>query len=363
MIAAGGTGGHIYPGIAVAQEIMRRDANSKVQFVGTARGLETRLVPQAGFELSLIESAGLKNVRLGARLKGLAILPKSFVSARKLMSAFQPDVVVGAGGYVSGPVVLTAALTNRPTLVMESNALPGLTNRMLARFVDRAAVSFEQALPYFRGKAKVTGNPVRREFFEIPAKQREPGKFSLLVFGGSQGARAINEAMMAALPRLRELPATLRIKHQTGTADFEKVKAAYLDAGWNEQADVRSYIDNMVADFAEADLVLCRAGATTTAELIAAGKAAIMVPFPQAADDHQRKNAEALEAAGAARMILQHELSGERLASEIGKLVQAPQEIDRMEEASRKLAHGDAAVAAVDMIEELSHKKAQKHKK
>lgn len=363
MIAAGGTGGHIYPGIAVAQEIMRRDANSKVQFVGTARGLETRLVPQAGFELSLIESAGLKNVRLGARLKGLAILPKSFVSARKLMSAFQPDVVVGAGGYVSGPVVLTAALTNRPTLVMESNALPGLTNRMLARFVDRAAVSFEQALPYFRGKAKVTGNPVRREFFEIPAKQREPGKFSLLVFGGSQGARAINEAMMAALPRLRELPATLRIKHQTGTADFEKVKAAYLDAGWNEQADVRSYIDNMVADFAEADLVLCRAGATTTAELIAAGKAAIMVPFPQAADDHQRKNAEALEAAGAARMILQHELSGERLAQEIGKLVQAPQEIDRMEEASRKLAHGDAAVAAVDMIEELSHKKAQKHKK
>ena len=363
MIAAGGTGGHIYPGIAVAQEIMRRDANSKVQFVGTARGLETRLVPQAGFELSLIESAGLKNVRLGARLKGLAILPKSFVSARKLMSAFQPDVVVGAGGYVSGPVVLTAALTNRPTLVMESNALPGLTNRMLARFVDRAAVSFEQALPYFRGKAKVTGNPVRREFFEIPAKQREPGKFSLLVFGGSQGARAINEAMMAALPRLRELPATLRIKHQTGTADFEKVKAAYLDAGWNEQADVRSYIDNMVADFAEADLVLCRAGATTTAELIAAGKAAIMVPFPQAADDHQRKNAEALEAAGAARMILQHELSGDRLAQEIEKLVQAPEELNRMEEASRKLAHGDAAAAAVDMIEELSHKKEQKHKK
>jgi UDP-N-acetylglucosamine--N-acetylmuramyl-(pentapeptide) pyrophosphoryl-undecaprenol N-acetylglucosamine transferase len=356
LIAAGGTGGHIYPGIAVAQEIMRRDASSKVHFVGTARGLETRLVPQAGFELSLIESAGLKNVKLGARVKGLAILPKSFISARKLMREFQPDVVVGAGGYVSGPVVLTAALTNRPTLVMESNALPGWTNRMLARFVDRAAVSFEQALPYFRGKAKVTGNPVRREFFEITPKRREAGKFSLLVFGGSQGARAINEAMVAALPRLRNLPALLRIKHQTGAADFEKVKTAYVDAGWNEHAEVRSYIDNMVADFAEADLVLCRAGATTTAELIAAGKASIMVPFPQAADDHQRKNAEALQAAGAARMILQHELSSDRLAAEIEKLVQAPEELDRMEEASRKLAHGDAAAAAVDMIEELSHK-------
>jgi UDP-N-acetylglucosamine--N-acetylmuramyl-(pentapeptide) pyrophosphoryl-undecaprenol N-acetylglucosamine transferase len=356
LIAAGGTGGHIYPGIAVAQEIMRRDANSKVQFVGTARGLETRLVPQAGFELSLIESAGLKNVRLGARLKGIAVLPKSFFATRKLLRQFQPDVVVGAGGYVSGPVVLTAALGNRPTLVMESNALPGWTNRMLARFVDRAAVSFEQALPYFRGKAKVTGNPVRREFFEIPRKQSEPGKFSLLVFGGSQGARAINEAMVAALPRLKAIPIDLRIKHQTGPADFEKVQAAYVAAGWRERADVRSYIDNMMADFAAADLVLCRAGATTTAELIAAGKASIMVPFPFAADDHQRKNAEALEAAGAARMILQQELSGDRLAAEIEKLVQSPQELDRMEEASRKLAHGDAAAAAVDMIEELSQK-------
>ena len=360
LIAAGGTGGHIYPGIAVAQEIMRRDANSKVQFVGTARGLETRLVPQAGFELMLIESAGLKNVSLGARMKGLVILPKSFASTRKLLRQFQPDVVVGAGGYVSGPVVLTAALTNRPTLVMESNALPGWTNRMLARFVDRAAVSFEQALPYFRGKAKVTGNPVRREFFEIPAKRRDPGKFSLLVFGGSQGARAINEAMVAALPKLKEIPGALRIKHQTGAADFEKVKAAYVAAGWGEGADVRSYIDNMMADFAEADLVLCRAGATTTAELIAAGKASIMVPFPHAADDHQRKNAEALQSAGASRMILQHELSGERLATEIGRLAQSPEDIDRMEEASRKLAHGDAAAAAVDMIEELGHKKAQK---
>lgn len=353
LIAAGGTGGHIYPGIAVAQEIRRRDPDATVHFVGTARGLETRLVPQAGFELSLIDSAGLKNVSLVARMKGLAILPKSFVSARRVIREFGPDVVVGAGGYVSGPVVLMASLLRRPTLVMESNALPGWTNRVLARFVDRAAVSFEQALPYFRGKAVVTGNPVRREFFEISPKRREPGVLSLLVFGGSQGAHAINEAMLAALPRLKELPLTLRIKHQTGAADFEKVNAAYAAAGWSEQAEVRSYIDNMVSDFAQADLVICRAGATTTAELIAAGKASIMIPFPYAADDHQRKNAEALQAAGAARMIVQQELSGDRLLKEIRDLSENPSLIDRMEEASRGLAHGDAAAAAVDILEGL----------
>ena len=354
LIAAGGTGGHIYPGIAVAQEIMRRDSESEVRFVGTSRGLETRLVPQAGFELSLIDSAGLKNVTAVARMKGIVILPKSFVSAGRVIRAFRPDVVVGAGGYVSGPVVLMAALLGRPTLVMESNALPGWTNRVLARFVNRAAVSFEQALPFFRGKGVVTGNPVRREFFEIPRKQREPGRLSLLIFGGSQGAHAINEAMIVALPGLQQLRGGLRVKHQTGAADFEKVNAAYAAAGWSEQAEVRSYIDNMMNDFAQADLVICRAGATTTAELIAAGKASIMIPFPYAADDHQRKNAEALQAAGAARMIVQQQLSGERLAQEIQDLAHDPSQIDRMEEASRELAHGDAAVAAVNLIEQLA---------
>jgi UDP-N-acetylglucosamine--N-acetylmuramyl-(pentapeptide) pyrophosphoryl-undecaprenol N-acetylglucosamine transferase len=353
LIAAGGTGGHIYPGIAVAQEIMRRNPESKVRFVGTARGLETKLVPKAGFELTLIDSAGLKNVSLVARMKGVVILPKSFVAAGRVIREFRPDVVVGAGGYVSGPVVMMAALMRRPTLVMESNALPGWTNRVLARFVNRAAVSFEQALPYFRGKAVVTGNPVRREFFEIPVKQHEPGKLSLLIFGGSQGARAINEAMVAALPKLKTLPVELRIKHQTGPADFEKVRAGYEAAGWNEHAEVCSYIDNMMSDFAVADLVICRAGATTTAELIAAGKASIMIPFPYAADDHQRKNAEALQAAGAARMIVQQELSGERLAKEIEEVVQLPERLSQMEQASRKLARGDAAVAAVDLIEGL----------
>ncbi|MEP6568467.1 MAG: undecaprenyldiphospho-muramoylpentapeptide beta-N-acetylglucosaminyltransferase [Acidobacteriota bacterium] len=357
LIAAGGTGGHIYPGVAIAKEILRRSPGSEVRFVGTARGLENKLVPQAGFELSLIDSAGLKNVGLVARARGLLVLPKSFLEARVLIKAFRPDVVVGAGGYVSGPVLLTAAMLKLPTLVMESNALPGWTNRVLARFVDKAAVSFDAALPYFRGKAVVTGNPVRREFFEIGARQPQPGQFSILVFGGSQGARAINEAMIAALPLLEIVKDALRITHQTGEADFATVSSGYDEAGWGERAVVRNYIDNMVDAFAAVDLVICRAGATTTAELIAAGKASVMIPFPLAADDHQRRNAEALELAGAGRMILQRDLSGERLAAEITTLAREPERITTMEQAARKLARRDAAAAVVAMIEGLVSRK------
>jgi UDP-N-acetylglucosamine--N-acetylmuramyl-(pentapeptide) pyrophosphoryl-undecaprenol N-acetylglucosamine transferase len=358
LIAAGGTGGHIYPGIAVAKEVMRRDADSVVRFVGTARGLETRLVPRAGFELSLIESAGLVNMGLAARLRGLAVLPKSFVGARRLIREFRPDVVVGAGGYVSGPVLLTAALMRVPTLVMESNAVPGFTNRKLARFVDAAAVSFEAALPYFGDKGVVTGNPVRREFFEVPLKRRDPSRFSLLVFGGSQGARAVNEAMMAALPHLSAHADVLRVTHQTGKLDFERVRDAYAAVGWTERADVREYIDDMVSAFDASDLIVSRAGATTSFELMAAGKAALMVPLPGQLE--QTRNAEVLREAGAARMILQSELSGERLAREISELVVDPDRVTRMEEAARKLARGDAAQAAVDLMEKLLEVRSRK---
>jgi UDP-N-acetylglucosamine--N-acetylmuramyl-(pentapeptide) pyrophosphoryl-undecaprenol N-acetylglucosamine transferase len=289
-----------------------------------------------------------------ARARGLLVLPKSLREARQVIRQFRPDVVIGAGGYVSGPVVLTAALMKLPTLVMESNALPGWTNRVLARFVDKAAVSFEAALPFFRGKAVVTGNPVRREFFEIPSRQCDTNQtFSILVFGGSQGAHAINEAMIAALPLLESLRGELRMTHQTGEADFALVQSGYDQAGWRERAVVTKYIDNMVDAFARVDLVICRAGATTTAELIAAGKASVMIPFPLAADDHQRKNAEALERAGAGIMILQRDLSGERLAREIATLVREPQKITAMEQAARELARGDAAAAVVDLVEEL----------
>src|ERR1041384_2545839 len=229
LIAAGGTGGHIYPALAVANEIKRRDAASIIRFVGTARGLETRLLPPAGYELSLIESAGLVNMGWRARLRGLVVLPKSFLAARRLIREFRPGVVIGAGGYVSGPVLLTAALMRVPTLIMESNAVPGFTNRRLIRFVD-AAASFEATLPYFGRKGVVTGNPVRREFFDIPTMKRDPARFSLLLFGGSQGARAINEAMIAALAELEPHRAVLHITHQTGKLDHERVRRAYEQA-------------------------------------------------------------------------------------------------------------------------------------
>ena len=357
LIAAGGTGGHIYPGIAVAKEIVRRDPESAVRFVGTARGLETRLVPQAGFELSLIESAGLVNMGLRERARGLMVLPKSFAAARRLIREFRPDVVIGAGGYVSGPVLLTAALLRVPTLVMESNAVPGFTNRVLARFVDAAAVSFEAAAPHFRGKATVTGNPIRREFFDIREKERGGGdakttaRFSLLIFGGSQGARAVNLAMVEALRHLDPRRDVLRVTHQTGKLDFERVRAGYEQAGWADRADVREYIDDMVSAFAAADLIVSRAGATSSFELMAAGRPALMVPLPGQLE--QRKNAEALQQAGAARMILQEELTGGRLAREINALVADPERVTEMGRAARRLARGDAAAATVDMIEKL----------
>jgi len=351
LIAAGGTGGHIYPGLAVAKEIMRRDPASVVRFVGTARGLENRLVPQAGFELSLIESAGLVNMGLMQRLRGLLILPKSFLAARRVIESLAPDVVVGAGGYVSGPVVLTASLMRMPTVLIEPNAVPGFTNRRLARFVDAAALSFDATLRYFPGKGVVTGNPVRREFFEIAPKQRDPKKVSLLLFGGSQGSRAINNAMIAALPSLESHRDQLRITHQTGHATFSNVRKAYDEAGWRE-ADVREYIDDMMSEFAANDLIISRAGATTSAELMAAGKPAIMIPLPGQLE--QTRNAEALQNGGAARLIPQTELSGERLAQEIVTLINSPEQITKMETAARKMAKRDAAEAAVDLIERVS---------
>ncbi|MBX7171734.1 MAG: undecaprenyldiphospho-muramoylpentapeptide beta-N-acetylglucosaminyltransferase [Pyrinomonadaceae bacterium] len=349
IFAAGGTGGHIYPAIAVAKEILRRDPNSTIRFVGTARGLETKLVSQNGFELSTIDSAGLKNMGLVGKLKGLLILPKSFLEARNLLKEFKPDVVVGAGGYVTGPVLLMASLMKIPTLVMDSNALPGFTNRQLARFVDKAALTFEESLKFFPKKGVVTGNPVRKEFFEVQPKTRGE-KINLLIFGGSQGARAINLAMVDALKRLPK--DKLNIVHQTGELDFEKIEKGYQDADW--QADIRRYITDMVAEFAKADLVVCRAGATTCAELAAAGKVGIMIPLPTAADDHQRKNAEALQNAGAAKMILQADLTGESLAKEIEILINAPEKITEMERNAKKLAKADAAEKAVDIIEQLA---------
>ena len=352
LIAAGGTGGHIYPGVAVAKEIMRRDAASEVLFVGTTRGLETKIVPENGFQLLLINSFGLKNVGFAGKLKGLGILPKSFLDARKLLREFEPDVVVGAGGYVSGSVVLMASLMRYPTLVMDSNALPGFTNRQLARFVKKAALTFEEALPYFGKKGIVTGNPVRSEFFDIQSSARD-GETNLLIFGGSQGARAINNAMADALTNLKSTGNSLQITHQTGEGDFLKIRELY-DRSEFQSADVRPFITDMFREFDKADLIICRAGATTCAELAAAGRASIMIPLPTAADDHQRKNAEALQKAGAARVILQRDLDGANLAKEINDLIGQPETLAAMADSAKQLGRADAAEATVNLIEELA---------
>lgn len=354
LFAAGGTGGHIFPAIAVAKELQRRDAATEVLFVGTARGLETRIVPENGFQLSLIDSSGLKNVGFIGKIKGLTVLPKSFLEARSLIRQFRPHVVVGAGGYVSGPVLMMAAIMGVPTLVMDSNALPGFTNRQLARFVDKAALTFEESLPFFGKKGVVIGNPVRQEFFEIAPKTREDVTH-VLIFGGSQGARAINNAVGDSLTELEDLAGKLTFTHQTGEGDFEKIRELYKRSVFAD-ADVRPFISNMVAEFAKADIVICRAGATTCAELGAAGKAAIMIPLPTAADDHQRKNAEAMERAGGARMLLQRDLSGKNIAEHLRELVANPEKISEMESAAKTVGRSDAAERAADLIEELKAK-------
>lgn len=353
IIAGGGTGGHIYPGIAIAQEFQRRNADAKILFVGTARGLETKIVPREGFELHLIEVAALKRVSLLKRIKSLLMLPKSFLAVRSLIQQVKPDVVIGVGGYSSGPVVLMAALMGVPTLVAESNALPGFTNRVLARFVRAAAVTFEEAKKFFGDKAVITGNPVRAEFFSVEPKVAAEATH-VFITGGSQGARAINLAMIDALPLLAEEQGKLSITHQTGESDYDKVRAAYLELGW--RVEVKPFVETMVDEFAKADLVIARAGATTVAELAAAGKPALMIPFPFAADDHQRKNAEAVERAGAGRMILQTELTPERLAQELLWLIRDPQQLARMAEASKQLGHPNAAANVVDLAEAIIEK-------
>ncbi len=352
IISAGGTGGHIYPGVAVAREFLARDASGEVLFVGTARGLETTIVPREGFRLETLEAAALKGVSMVKRLASLARLPKGFLEALGILRRFRPDVVVGVGGYASGPILLMASLSRYPTMVIEPNAMPGFTNRVLARFVRAAAVTFEESLAWFGKRGVVTGNPVRSDFVGLAKKQRGD-RTHLLVFGGSQGSRALNNAMIAALPHLAEAigAGRLTITHQTGPREHDAVRDAYAAAGVD--ADVRPYIDRMVDAFAGADLLLCRAGATTVAEVAVAGKAAIFVPFPQASDDHQRKNAEAFVRAGAGRMLLERDLTGERVAREILDLGSDPVAIDRMEEASRALARTDAAARAVDLAMSL----------
>jgi UDP-N-acetylglucosamine--N-acetylmuramyl-(pentapeptide) pyrophosphoryl-undecaprenol N-acetylglucosamine transferase len=357
VIAGGGTGGHLFPGIAVARELLSRRPEAEVAFAGTANGIEARVIPREGFPLDLVRSGGLKGKSLAATARGLGLLPLSLIDAWRIVSARRPHLVIGVGGYSSGPVVLVAALRGIATMLLEQNAVPGLTNRLLRPFVRRAAVTFDSTAAFFGSKAIVTGNPVRPEFVQAPREAMGSkaddagGPATILVSGGSQGAHAINMAMVEAVPELAPHRAGLRLTHQTGERDVEVVRDAYRRGGLD--AEVEAFFYDMGDRLRQADVIVSRAGATALAEIAVAGKPSILIPLPTATDDHQRRNAEALASAGAADLLLQGEATGSVLARRILSLAADRPMRVRMGEAIRRLAKPDAARVIVDRALEL----------
>lgn len=351
LVAGGGTGGHVIPALVLAREFRRRDPAREVLFVGSPRGIETRLVPPAGFPLEYLQVGMLQGQSPAARLRTLLNLPRAVWQAMRILDRFRPHVVLGVGGYASGPVMLAAAFRGTALAVFEPNAYPGLVNRWMAPYVERAFVAFDEATRYFAaGKAVVTGIPVREEFFAVPPAQHRP-PFTVLIFGGSQGARSINRAVIGALPSLAQQKPPLALLHQTGENEYNRVQEEV--AKHSVRVEVFVFLDRMWEAFSRANLVVCRAGASTVAELAAAGRAAILVPYPAAANEHQLRNAEALERAGAVRLILDKDLNGERLSSALRQLLESPEQLQRMESAMRRMAHPDAATRIVDELERL----------
>jgi UDP-N-acetylglucosamine--N-acetylmuramyl-(pentapeptide) pyrophosphoryl-undecaprenol N-acetylglucosamine transferase len=346
LVAAGGTGGHLYPALAVAREFLDREPEAHVIFSGTRRGLESRIVPKAGFRLEMVRVEPLRGGGVSRKIKGALSLFPAFIDAVRLLRRTRPRVVMGVGGYVAGPVLAVAGLAGVPTLIVEPNATPGLANRWLSRLVDAAALAWEDTKRYFGAKGFVSGNPVRAEIARVGP--RPAGRdLRLLVFGGSQGSRVLNRVMVDVLPHLRSYQDRIRITHQTGEADVDRVRAAYQ----REEcpARVEPYLEAMDREYQECDLVISRAGATTCAELAAAGRPAILVPLPLAGG-HQRNNAEMMERRGAALMILQEELSGDRLAGTVLDLLDAPERREEMARSARSLARPDAAKVIVDRL-------------
>lgn len=353
ILAGGGTGGHVIPALAIARELQSL-YSAECLFVGTSRGMETRLVPAAGFPLELIQVGALNQVSLMTRLKTLLGLPVAVWTALGILRKFRPDVVIGVGGYASGPAMAAAALRRIPMLAFEPNVVPGFANRIVAPFVSAAAVHFEETKKYFTN-CHVTGVPVRSQFFDLPSleKARAAGDPPmLLVFGGSQGARAINQAMCEAVSGLREKLPNLQIIHQTGERDYSAMLAAYERLGI--EAEVSKFIDDMPGTFARADLIVCRAGASTVAEIAAAGKPAVYVPFPRSADDHQRRNAEAMQTAGAAVMLEERDLTAPELVGVLAGLLSDPSKLQAMSVATRRMAHPNAAREIAELVKSLA---------
>jgi UDP-N-acetylglucosamine--N-acetylmuramyl-(pentapeptide) pyrophosphoryl-undecaprenol N-acetylglucosamine transferase len=339
ILAGGGTGGHVIPALAIAQELQKQ-CGAEVLFIGTARGIENRLVPAAGFRLHLVEVGALNRVSLTTRLKTLFSLPRAVWESRRILSEFRPNVVIGVGGYASGPAMLAAILSRIPTLAFEPNVVPGFANRLVAPLVSAAAVHFTETAQYFR-HAEVTGVPVRQAFFEIAGMSARNSKPIVLIIGGSQGAHAINQMVIDSVEALRARLPEIHIVHQTGERDYNDAQAAY--AGLGGVAEAYRFIDNMPDFFARADLLLCRSGASTVAEVTAAGKPAIFVPFPRAADDHQKRNAETLQRAGAAVLLEESKLNRDSLVETVSLLLSDRARLERMGDAARKLAHPNAA--------------------
>jgi UDP-N-acetylglucosamine--N-acetylmuramyl-(pentapeptide) pyrophosphoryl-undecaprenol N-acetylglucosamine transferase len=348
LIAGGGTGGHLFPGVAIAEEFRRRNETNNVLFIGTKRGLEARVLPDIGFALETLEVEGIKGRGIVRSLTALLKIPRSLIQSRRVIRGFGPDVVIGVGGYASGPAVLAARLMGVPTAIAEQNAIPGETNRILGKFADRIFVSFPETTRWFRpDRVRVTGNPIRAAIAGAQRRARKPGElFGLLIFGGSQGAHRINLAVLEALPLLGDLKGKIRIIHQTGKDDLEMVKKGYSDQA--VEADVLPFITDMASAYGKADLLVCRAGATSIAEITASGKAALFIPFPFAVNDHQTKNAELLVNRGAAEMIPERDLSGESLSGIIRRLVETPGRIGEMERNAASLGNARAAADIVD---------------
>ncbi|MGD0521059.1 MAG: undecaprenyldiphospho-muramoylpentapeptide beta-N-acetylglucosaminyltransferase [Terracidiphilus sp.] len=352
LIAGGGTGGHIIPALAVARELVARH-KAEVLFVGTARGMETRLVPEAGFNLRLIKVGPLKNVSLLTRLRTLMQLPRSISECRRLIREFRPDVVFGVGGYASGPAMAAALQLKVPTMAFEPNAMPGLANRLVGRKVHAAAVNFTSASRWFHN-CEVTGIPVRPEFFTLePPSVYAP---HLLVFGGSQGARIFNAVLPPLIAALLDAVPGLTVLHQSGARHAEQTQAAYEASGADPARwQVRGFLDDMPERFARAHLVMARSGASTVAELAAAGKPSLLVPFAAAADEHQRRNAEAMVDAGAAVFLVEKDLNipGKLLDMLIG-LLTSPKQLAAMADAARNQAHPAAAEQIADRLAGLA---------
>ena len=352
LFAGGGTGGHLFPGIAVAGEVTRRHPAWRVVFVGAGRPLEVRALSRAGYPFERVRSVGLVGKSVTAVAKGVAMLPASLLDAWRLIRRYHPQIVVGLGGYSSGPLVLLAGLLRLPTMLLEQNVVPGVTNRLLTPVVKAAAVSYEASLPAFGQRGFVSGNPVRAGFFSAPDVKPDVAELHLLVLGGSQGAHALNEVMTAAAPHLVALPRPLRVTHQSGEADLDDVRDGYRRAGLT--AHVEPFFDRMDEVMASADLVLCRAGATTLAELAAAGRPAILVPYPHATHDHQRRNADVVRTAGAADVIDPRELTASTLVDRVRALTVDDTRRLPMALASRRLGRPDATAVIVDRIDQLT---------